>query len=105
MPNSLIEVTARLGIVKGLQQALEQGQNRLRYALELKEKVILNTEQSGVAKIQEDSDSLKQEFDKLTADVQVRLLILNKLLLNLNYYPVYGFTSSLMQSYNIFIFR
>ncbi|CAB0000297.1 unnamed protein product, partial [Nesidiocoris tenuis] len=70
MPNTLAEVSARLGVVKGLQQALEQGQNRLRYALELKEKVILNTESSGVAKIQEDSDSLKTEFDKLVNEVQ-----------------------------------
>ncbi|CAH1403532.1 unnamed protein product [Nezara viridula] len=70
MPNSIAEVNSRLGVVKGLQQALEQGQNRFRYALELKEKVILNTEPSGVAKIQEDTDSLKQEFDKLTTDVQ-----------------------------------
>lgn len=71
MPNTVAEVSSRLGVVKGLQQALEQGQNRLRYALELKEKVILNTEQSGVAKIQEDSESLKQEFEKLIIDVQV----------------------------------
>ncbi|CAB0001384.1 unnamed protein product, partial [Nesidiocoris tenuis] len=71
MPNTLAEVSARLGVVKGLQQALEQGQNRLRYALELKEKVILNTESSGVAKIQEDSDSLKTEFDKLVNEVQI----------------------------------
>lgn len=74
MPNSIAEVNSRLGVVKGLQQALEQGQNRFRYALELKEKVILNTEPSGVAKIQEDTDSLKQEFDKLTTDVQVLII-------------------------------
>jgi nesprin-1 len=41
-----------------------------RYALELKEKVILNTEQNGAAKIQEDTENLKQEFDKLMIDVQ-----------------------------------
>jgi nesprin-1 len=71
MPNNLNDVSSRLGVVKSLQQTLEQGQNRLRYALELKEKVILNTEQNGAAKIQEDSESLKQEFDKLVVDVQV----------------------------------
>ena len=72
MPNNLNDVNSRLGVVKSLQQTLEQGQNRLRYALELKEKVILNTEQNGAAKIQEDSESLKQEFDKLVIDVQVK---------------------------------
>lgn len=36
----------------------------------MKEKVIMNTEQAGAAKIQEDTDSLKQEFDKLIADLQ-----------------------------------
>jgi len=41
-----------------------------RYALELKEKVILNTEQNGAAKIQEDTENLKQEFEKLMTDVQ-----------------------------------
>lgn len=30
----------------------------------------MNTEQSGAAKIQEDTDSLKLEFDKLIADLQ-----------------------------------
>lgn len=56
--------------MKLLRQSLEQGQNKLRYLLELKEKVIMNTEQTGAAKIQEDTDNLKQEFDKLIADLQ-----------------------------------
>ncbi|XP_024081429.1 nesprin-1 [Cimex lectularius] len=70
IPNTIEEVNSRLECVKGLQQALEQGQNSLRYVLELKEKVILNTEQSGIPKIQEDSESLKQEFERLVVDVQ-----------------------------------
>jgi nesprin-1 len=32
--------------------------------------VILNTEQNGAAKIQEDTENLKQEFEKLMVDVQ-----------------------------------
>jgi nesprin-1 len=32
--------------------------------------VILNTEQNGAAKIQEDTENLKQEFEKLMIDVQ-----------------------------------
>ncbi|KAK3930234.1 Nesprin-1 [Frankliniella fusca] len=66
---TLAEVNARLQAVKAIRQSLEQGQNKLRYALELKEKVILNTEQSGAAKIQEDVENLKQEFEKLSAEV------------------------------------
>lgn len=48
----------------------------MRYALELKEKVVLNTEQTGAAKILEDIESLKSEFDKLMLDVQVRTYVL-----------------------------
>lgn len=64
------EVNNKLNTVKLLRQSLEQGQNKLRYLLELKEKVIMNTEQAGAAKIQEDTDNLKQEFDKLISDLQ-----------------------------------
>lgn len=70
IPNNLTEVNSKLNTVKLLRQSLEQGQNKLRYLLELKEKVIMNTEQTGAAKIQEDTDNLKQEFDKLIADLQ-----------------------------------
>ncbi|KAI5642762.1 spectrin repeat domain-containing protein [Phthorimaea operculella] len=70
IPNTLAEVNSKLNTVKLLRQSLEQGQNKLRYLLELKEKVIMNTEQQGAAKIQEDTDSLKQEFDRLIADLQ-----------------------------------
>lgn len=39
----------------------------------------MNTEQAGAAKIQEDTDSLKQEFDKLIADLQdVRNKLINR---------------------------
>ncbi|GBO98724.1 Nesprin-1 [Eumeta japonica] len=70
IPNNLQEVNNKLNTVKLLRQSLEQGQNKLRYLLELKEKVIMNTEQAGAAKIQEDTDNLKQEFDKLITDLQ-----------------------------------
>lgn len=59
-------------MLKTIRHTLEQGQNRLRYALELKEKVVLNTEQAGATKILEDIESLKSEFDKLMSDIQVR---------------------------------
>lgn len=66
---TLAEVNARLHAVKAIRPSLEQGQNKMRYALELKEKVILNTEQSGVAKIQEDTENLKVEFERLSSEV------------------------------------
>ena len=69
VPHTIAELQAKLNIVKGIRQSLEQGQNKLRYALELKEKVIVSTESSGVAKIEEDTDMLKKEFDKLMTDV------------------------------------
>lgn len=70
MPSTAQEVQNKLSSVKAIRQTLEQGQNKLRYVLELKEKVIMNTEQSGSAKIQEDTENLKQEFEKLLVDVQ-----------------------------------
>lgn len=70
IPNTLTEVNNKLHTCKAIRQTLEQGQNKLRYALELKEKVIMNTEQNGAAKIQEDTENLKSEFDKLLVDVE-----------------------------------
>ncbi|XP_046474495.1 muscle-specific protein 300 kDa isoform X6 [Neodiprion pinetum] len=70
IPNTLAEVNNKLHACKTIRQTLEQGQNKLRYVLELKEKVIMNTEQNGAAKIQEDTENLKTEFDKLLADVE-----------------------------------
>lgn len=70
IPNTLTEVNNRLTVVKGIRTSLEQGQNKLRYILELKERVIMNTEQTGAAKIQEDTENLKQDMEKLLTDVQ-----------------------------------
>lgn len=70
IPNSLVEINNKLGVVKNIRTSLEQGQNKLRYIYELKERVIMNTEQSGVAKIQEDTENLKQDMEKLLNDVQ-----------------------------------
>ncbi|KAK2588097.1 hypothetical protein KPH14_004158 [Odynerus spinipes] len=71
VPSTLQEVNNKLHTCKTIRQTLEQGQNKLRYALELKEKVIMNTEQNGAVKIQEDTENLKAEFDKLLADVEI----------------------------------
>lgn len=69
IPSSLTEIQIKLNTVKSLRQGFEQGQNKLRYVLELKEKVILNTEPSGASKIQEDTESLKEDFEKLLIDI------------------------------------
>ncbi len=80
VPNTANELNSKLNIVKGLRQSLEQGQNKLRYAVELKEKVILNTEANGASKIEEDTENLKQEFEKLLSDVSdIRQKLANRL--------------------------
>lgn len=69
IPSSMVEVQIKLNTVKSLRQGFEQGQNKLRYVLELKEKVILNTEVNGAAKIEEDTENLKVDFEKLLVDI------------------------------------
>lgn len=68
--DNLSELKGRLHQVKCIRQSLEQGQHKLRYVQELKERVILNTEQSGSQQIQEDTEGLKADFEKLARDVQ-----------------------------------
>lgn len=68
--SALADAQSKLQTVKAIRQSLETGQNKLRYALELKEKVIMNTEQTGAAKIQEDTENLKTELDRLFNDVE-----------------------------------
>ncbi|XP_034936487.1 nesprin-1 isoform X11 [Chelonus insularis] len=73
---TLQDVNNKLNMCKAIRQSLEQGQNKLRYVVELKEKVVMNTEQNGAMKIQEDTENLKMEFDKLISDVeQVRQML------------------------------
>jgi len=64
-------VKSKLQSLKVIRQTLEQGQNRLRYIMELKEKVVLSTEPQGTVKIEEDTENLRQEFDKLSNKIQV----------------------------------
>lgn len=67
--NSLEELNENLAGVKAIKNTLEQGQHKLRYVLELKERVILNTEQIGAARIQDDTENVRKEFDKLMSDI------------------------------------
>lgn len=69
IPNTLTEIQIKMNTIKSIRQSLEQGQNKLRYLLELKEKVIMNTEVNGAVKIQEDTDNLKIEYDNLMVDI------------------------------------
>lgn len=69
IPNKLNEIQIKMNTVKSIRTSLEQGQNKLRYLLELKEKVIMNTEVNGAVKIQEDTDNLKVEYDNLLVDI------------------------------------
>lgn len=79
VPSSLSEVQIKLNTVKSIRQGFEQGQNKLRYAMELKEKVIMNTEVNGAAKIQEDTENLKVDFDKLLIDInEIRQKLANR---------------------------
>uniref|UniRef100_T1JGP1 Calponin-homology (CH) domain-containing protein n=1 Tax=Strigamia maritima TaxID=126957 RepID=T1JGP1_STRMM len=74
------DLNNKLQTLKNLKSAMEQGQHKLRYVLELKEKVILNTDAAGAAKIQENSINLQQEFEKLMADIaKARQLLVNKI--------------------------
>lgn len=65
------DTNSRLLSLKGFKQALEQGQNKLRYVLELKEKIVLTTEPNGAAKIEEDTKILQNEFSKVISETEV----------------------------------
>jgi len=79
-------VKSKLQSLKVIRQTLEQGQNRLRYIMELKEKVVLSTEPQGTVKIEEDTENLRQEFDKLSNKIQVSKRMFCIFLLNTFYY-------------------
>lgn len=74
--DNLGELKARLQHVNSIRQSMEQGHHKLRYVQELKERVILNTEQSGAQQIHDDTDVLRCEFDKLGKDVQEKRQLL-----------------------------
>lgn len=77
---SIAEIKARIETTKTLKNNLEHEQNKLRYLLELKEKVILNTDPEGATSINEDMDNLQADFDKLlNAIASVRATLTNKL--------------------------
>ncbi|KAF2357498.1 Spectrin repeat [Trinorchestia longiramus] len=66
---STSELQENLATVKSIKNSLEQGQHKLRYVLELKERVILNTEQEGAAKIQQNTENIRLQFEQLISDI------------------------------------
>ena len=70
LKDNLSELKGRLHQIKAVRDSLEQGHHKLRYVGELKERVILNTEQSGAQQIHDDTDVIRAEFDRLSRDVQ-----------------------------------
>ncbi|XP_055538750.1 muscle-specific protein 300 kDa isoform X3 [Wyeomyia smithii] len=79
-PQTILETQSKLNIIKGIRQSLEQGQNKLRYLFELKEKIIISTEANGATKIAEDTDGLKVDYESLMSEVnEVRQRLLTHL--------------------------
>ena len=67
--SSMEKLGKQVTAVKAIKNTLEHGQHKLRYVLELKERVIMNTEQQGAARIQDDTESVRKEFEKLMSDI------------------------------------
>lgn len=63
------ELQDNLATVKSIKNSLELGQHKLRYVLELKERVILNTESTGASKIQDNTERLRLQFEELISDI------------------------------------
>ncbi|KAB7507506.1 Nesprin-1 [Armadillidium nasatum] len=67
--NSVEELHEKLACIKNVKNSLEQGQHKLRYVLELKERVILNTEKLGANDIENRTDNIRKDFEKLMSDI------------------------------------
>ncbi len=72
-------INRKLQELREIRQSLENGQNKLRYVLELKERVLMNTEPSGAQTIQDETMAVKADFEKLLSEVQdVRVNLNNR---------------------------
>ena len=67
--NTHKDLEEKLNGVKSIRTLMEQGQNKLRYLQDLKERVILNTDQNGIKIISEETKALKTEFETLMTEV------------------------------------
>lgn len=67
--SSIDEINAKLSSLKALSNSMEQAQNKIRYTMELTDKVIANTDSDGLSSIKEDADNLKSDFEALLKDI------------------------------------
>ena len=67
--NTHKDLEEKLGGVKAVRTMMEQGQNKLRYLQDLKERVMLNTDSTGAALVGEETSNLKAEFENLMTEV------------------------------------
>lgn len=67
--SSIDEINAKLSSLKALSNSMEQAQNKIRYTMELTDKVIANTDSDGLSSIKEDADNLKSDFEVLLKDI------------------------------------
>ncbi|XP_054713817.1 LOW QUALITY PROTEIN: muscle-specific protein 300 kDa-like [Uloborus diversus] len=67
--SSIDEINAKLSSLKALANSMDQGQNKIRYTMELTDKVIANTDPDGLSSIKEDADNLKTDFEQLLKDI------------------------------------
>ena len=63
-------LSQKLGDLREVRQKFDQGQNKLRYVLELKERVVLNTEAAGAESIETDTEAIKAAFEGLAEELQ-----------------------------------
>ena len=68
--NTHSELEEKLNGVREIRTMMEQGQNKLRYLQDLKERVIMHTDSSGVKAVEDQVDALKKDFENLMNEVQ-----------------------------------
>ena len=67
--NTQQDLEQKLNGVKNIRTLMEQGQNKVRYLQDLKERVILSTDQNGVQLITDETKALNTDFDNLISEV------------------------------------
>lgn len=68
--NTHESISTKLQELRDIRNTLETGQNKLRYVLELKERVVLTTAAPGAQKIENDTAELQKDFEKLIQELQ-----------------------------------
>ena len=68
--NTHQELEEKLNGVKEIRTSMEQGQNKLRYLQDLKERVILNTDHDSTADVEKSMQTMRTRFENLINEVQ-----------------------------------